>query len=87
MIYSRWGTSRFFTTKALSLSDLPEDQIFRIVIKSSEDVDFTYKELKYNLDTCLHIATNVVECYEGKAVTEKEKEELRNYMKEFMCDV
>jgi hypothetical protein len=93
MSYSRWSNSIWYTFWSYSRSPKKEDQLFEICpIKS-----FTYKELKENgFDKSIeslkkhmlkHKNKNKLFFSDLKFFNEKDFEELKIYMKEFIEDI
>ena len=79
MSYSRWSNSVFYTYYFASESLIRDEQLFDVcAIKM-----FTYKELKDNLQGCLD-GLKADQCVEA---TQKEMDELKGYMLEFIDDV
>ena len=99
MAYSRWLTSRWYTFWSWTPSQDMDDQIFQIC-EFGGGIGFTYKEIKEDIDACL---TRVVEYLKkpknvklleseemdivGPLPTDKELEELKTYMMDFIFDV
>lgn len=76
MSYSRWSNSVWYTYWSAKSGDTRDTQVFTVCWEK----DFTYKELKENLDAC-------AECFFAKGYRDKNIEELKGYMKEFIEDV
>jgi len=75
MSYSRWSNSVWYTFWAAYSGETKDEQVFTICLVK----DFTYKKLKEDIDSCLDIAC--------KDRTEEQREELREYMDQFIKDV
>ena len=78
MSYSRWGSSVWYTYWCVTYSNKRDDQRFDICAVTS----FTYGQLKKYLTDCLARTKELVE-----SASEKEIDELREYMLSFMTDV
>lgn len=79
MSYSRWSNSSWYTYYCASESLERDEQLFDVcAIKA-----FTYRDLKDNLQGCL----DGLKADQCKDATQKELEELKGYMLEFIDDV
>ena len=89
MSYSRWITSVWYTFWMNTYDNEKNNQIFCIC-----DIhNFTYKELKENMEKCISTVKETIEGYSGneewknELLCESNIEELKHYMKEFIEDV
>ena len=84
MSYSRWGSSRWYTLRACSDdSENRDTAIFEICSVAR----FTAKELRSDIEKCIDTAV-VEEAKRFRApVTADDRDELREYMGEFLADV
>ena len=82
--YSRWGGSRWYTFWACQDDDTEnrDSAIFEICAVAS----FTAKELREDIERCIARAVET-ELILFAPVDSAEKEELREYMQEFLRDV
>jgi len=79
MAYSRWSNSRWYTIYLASGEKEKSKQVFSICGVTH----FTYDQLMKNLEECLKDTVNKCDFIPDQ----KEIEELREYMREFLKDV
>ncbi len=53
MSYSRWSESRWYTFWTTFSGEKKEDQYLEIMIDSARSANFSYKQLKENMDSCI----------------------------------
>lgn len=86
MSYSRWGPSVWYTIWRVmpeGVEDTIDNQIFWVV----SEMDFTYRELKDNLEANLAILRAHIEGHWNSDVTDENMAEVKEYMLEFIEDV
>lgn len=83
MSYSRWSSSRWYTYYVVRDTCERGEQCFDVCSVRC----FRYKELKEDLEKCLDEAIKKENEGTTKPVTEKEREELKEYMLLFIEDV
>ena len=99
MAYSRWLTSRWYTFWSWTPSQEMDKQIFQIC-EFGGGIGFTYKEIKEDADGCLERVVDYLkeprdislvkrkkEEFVGPCPTDKELQELKIYMMDFVFDV
>lgn len=112
MSYSRWSNSIWYTYWSSSSGDDKDSQVFSICDLSCP-VDFTYKQLKESVDSCIKqvcdlnatphtgkILSDIVRGengeidmiyedieYQPRYFSDKELQELKGYMEDFIADV
>jgi len=85
MSYSRWSHSRWYTYWSCRGGNTKETQMFSIC---GDNLDFTYKELKEDLEGCLAKVSQIQKmATTGKKPSIKLLEELKGYMLKFIEDV
>ncbi len=92
MAYSRWTTSVWYTfgtlKDGLRHPEKRSDWYFAIFCDSVESIGgFSYDALKKDIDKCICTVKEAVDGTKNPFITEKELNELKEYMLEFVEEV
>lgn len=92
MAYSRWTTSVWYTfgtsKNGCGQPQKRSDWYFAILCDSVEDIGgFSYDDLKKDIDKCILTVRETVDKTKTPVITEKEINELKEYMLEFVYEI
>lgn len=92
MAYSRWTTSVWYTfgtlKDGLRHPEKRSDWYFAIFCDSVESIGgFSYDALKKDIDKCIFTVKEAIDDTKNPVITEKELNELKEYMLEFVEEV
>jgi 3-dehydroquinate dehydratase len=92
MAYSRWTTSVWYTfgtlKDGLRHPEKRSDWYFAIFCDSVESIGgFSYDALKKDIDKCIFTVKEAIDGTKNPVITEKELNELKEYMLEFVEEV
>jgi hypothetical protein len=84
--YSRWGNSRWYTYWLAQEHEDTRDTATFQICSLHGNIDFTAKELRQDIDSCVRRACLQTSDHE-RAATRAEGIELKGYMQSFLEDV